>query len=492
MSIRFSIILVSALYGTASFGSVESFLKDSVVVTGGSAGYTTTQTRGVFSLGEMRVSNSDIGTIGMPIQFTAPKIKAGCGGIDATLGGFQFLLDEMVEKLKKIAAAAPAFAFQIALNFLCPECAQMMAQLEALANKLNSMNMDGCTAMQGLANWTSKQLETTEAYKAMKGGAVNTFASEVTSWAKSPTNIVNKLSSGLTDFQNNYVSQGASADDAKKAAENSMWTGSLIIKAMKENPNMGAIFGTKGDSESIIRAIAGDIIRQPSKDTPRLVTPEFSESDLKILINGNGNIKGIEVSVDAAGNITSAPKTVNITITKGMKQHFKEQLTTILNKMVNSINTNTPFAISGDEKEFLNAMPLPVYKILNTEAKKGLAAVGSDSLDSLANTLAAIQAELILGQMMGKIYFTIAEYNNKYATDIDLETKEIPGANAISERTLKNIQTMKNTLYAELKVNQDKFQQQVKLLEYYSNLDKELGAKLATNGIYSRKQLMGY
>lgn len=492
MSIRFSIILVSALYGTASFGSVESFLKDSVVVTGGSAGYTTTQARGVFSLGEMRVVNSDIGTIGMPIQFTSPKIKAGCGGIDATLGGFQFLMDEMVEKLKKIAAAAPAFAFQIALNFLCPECAQMMAQLEALANKLNSMNMDGCQAMQGAQEWASKQLETTAAYKAMHGSSDGPFSMQVVKWAKDEKNIINSFVSGVEDFKNNYLAQGASATDADNAAKNNVWTGSLIIKAMNENPKMGAIFGTKGDSESIIRSIAGDIIRDPSKSTPRLVTPEFSESDLKILINGNGKLKGIEVSVNAVGNITAGPKTVEITITKGMKQHFKEQLTTILTKMVNSINTNTPFAISGDEKEFLSAMPLPIYKILNTEAKKGLAAVGSDSLDSLANTLAAIQAELILGEMMGKIYFSIAEYNNKHAYDTNVEMREIAGANSISERTLKNIQAMKNTLHAELTTNQSKFEQQVKVLKYYSDLDKELGAKLATNGIYSRKQLMGY
>jgi len=476
-----SFALVIALASSAN-ANIESFLKDSVSVSSSGAAYTSSQTRGVYSLGEMKVSTGDIGSIGLPIKFTPPRVSAGCGGIDISLGGFQFLLDDMVEKFKKIAAAAPAFAFQIALNFLCPECSQMMAQLEALANKLNSMNIDGCTAMQGLSDWTSNTLADTEAGKAMKGGAINTFASNITSWAKDPNSVVNQFASGVESFKQDYLGYGASAADAKKGAENIVWTGSLVDKVFDENKNLEFLMGTAEDSKIIMRAITGDIVRyQNETQAPTVISPVFNTNDLEALMEGGGKkVRGIELDF--------GPKVKEIVIQKGMKQHFKERLTAILTKISTSLKTNTPSVLAPEERGFINAMPLPIYKMLNTEAQAGLASADSSSIETLAAILASMQANKLLSDLMGKVYASVATYANNNAKTLNwggAGFNSLEGKSVIQGQIMHNITLVNDVLNKKLMLDAENFKKQADTLEYYKKLDKEITAKFAANGIYT-------
>jgi Conjugative relaxosome accessory transposon protein. len=57
-----------------------------------------------------------------PFSFTPPFVKKGCGAIDIAMGGFNFLgFDYLVQKLQQILQAAPAFAFQLALEVFVPQ-----------------------------------------------------------------------------------------------------------------------------------------------------------------------------------------------------------------------------------------------------------------------------------------------------------------------------------------------------------------------------------
>lgn len=80
-----------------------------------------------------------------------PKVKAGCGGIDVFLGGFSYLnFEYLVTKLQRIMQAAPAAAFDIALNVLCEPCSKTIKSLEAITNTLNNLQLDECKAGRAL------------------------------------------------------------------------------------------------------------------------------------------------------------------------------------------------------------------------------------------------------------------------------------------------------------------------------------------------------
>ena len=100
--------------GVLRAGWVDDWLQQKTET---SPGYFEGQKRGYFTGGSFSArwqQSNDYLFTAMP-----PKIKAGCGGIDVFLGGFSYLnFEYLVTKLQRIMQAAPAAAFDIALNVL--------------------------------------------------------------------------------------------------------------------------------------------------------------------------------------------------------------------------------------------------------------------------------------------------------------------------------------------------------------------------------------
>lgn len=87
------------------------------------------------------------------ISISKPRFKAGCGGIDAYMGGFSFMnFDYLVKKLQRIMGpAAAAFAFDMALDTLCSQCSKAIKAFEAIVDRLNGLQIDDCQASRVVA-----------------------------------------------------------------------------------------------------------------------------------------------------------------------------------------------------------------------------------------------------------------------------------------------------------------------------------------------------
>jgi conjugative transfer pilus assembly protein TraH len=134
------------------FADMNSFLDNAINSITEEAGYYKSQTRGLYTLGGARIRFNNQGSFS-PFHAQPPKISFGCGGIDAIFGGFSYLDTKyLVEKLKAITAAAPAFAFKMALSALCKDCDAIMTELEKIANMINSINFDTCKASKRVAS----------------------------------------------------------------------------------------------------------------------------------------------------------------------------------------------------------------------------------------------------------------------------------------------------------------------------------------------------
>lgn len=107
------------------------------------------QQRGFYSAGSFS-GRLDLQT-DHPISISLPKITAGCGGIDAFLGGIHLLDAEyMIKKMQRVLQAAPSYGFDLALKTMCKECSETMAKLEAATNFLNGIQMDECAMSKRL------------------------------------------------------------------------------------------------------------------------------------------------------------------------------------------------------------------------------------------------------------------------------------------------------------------------------------------------------
>jgi conjugative transfer pilus assembly protein TraH len=78
-----------------------------------------------------------------------PSVNAGCGGIDIFGGAFSFLnAEELIALMEAIMQNATGFAFELALESMSPTVQEVVAKLRALAQQVNSTNIDSCETAQ--------------------------------------------------------------------------------------------------------------------------------------------------------------------------------------------------------------------------------------------------------------------------------------------------------------------------------------------------------
>ena len=113
------------------------------------------QASGHWTLGNLYlrapVRSEQIATVSLP------SFRAGCGGIDAFAGAFSFIdSDQLVAFARAVAQNAVGFAFELALETISPVIAETMAKLRALAQWVNSQNLNSCETAQALvgAAWS--------------------------------------------------------------------------------------------------------------------------------------------------------------------------------------------------------------------------------------------------------------------------------------------------------------------------------------------------
>lgn len=86
------------------------------------------------------------------INIQLPSIRAGCGGIDIFGGAFSFISkEELVQLMRGIMQNAAGFAFELALKSMSPAVQDIVADLRALIERVNNMNINSCEAGQLLA-----------------------------------------------------------------------------------------------------------------------------------------------------------------------------------------------------------------------------------------------------------------------------------------------------------------------------------------------------
>lgn len=258
----------------------------------------------------------------------APHLKGGCGGIDLFTGSLSYLnFDFIVQKMQNILAAAPAAAFDLALNTLCTPCAQTMKAMTAVTDVLNNTQINDCQASKAL---------------------IATVVAE------------GNLSGRDTEMDKRF---GRAADEAmQRSGMSSFWTGqeaakAAVIKAGQSWTDWGSMFSTTPasmfagcpqdvkdfipvsgssksmvhemadkigllDYEDIIRSIVGDIVVYGPEtglktsfikgcdENNDITAEQIAKGELWIIDNW-GTVQG---KLDAAATAGFGPVTTSVTI----------------------------------------------------------------------------------------------------------------------------------------------------------------------------------
>jgi conjugative transfer pilus assembly protein TraH len=373
-----SVVLSVTLLNAGGLGDfIRNNLNGSIVST--NPGYYKTQAGGYWSAGDFKLRWDMSGANINLFHAQAPSFNVGCNGIDATFGSFSYLgFQQLVNKLKKIAAAAPAMAFQMAITSLCEQCNTIMTNLEKVADALNNFNMNACQA----SSWLAKRLvnEISRTGGAPDASATREKAKEDPEW---------EWVKSLEGFSHQFGSFG------EEGLQNITGHGSVLNKALKKTYSVS--FMDRDEFLAIMRAILGDIygFDIPQRDssganvtvigkfqfiTPAMGVEAFVDTLAKggklpaIVLNGiqgkNKHYLALSVINDDKGKGFNAFRhkkaIVNTFINIPAKNAFILQFKNRIKNIVDKISTHQK--LSSTDLKFINSVPFPLYRYANLEA----------------------------------------------------------------------------------------------------------------------------
>lgn len=394
------------------------------------------------------------------LTFSPPSLDAGCGGLSMFGGSFSFInADEFTQLLRDIAQNAVGYAFSIAIDAMCPTCADEMQKLQSRIQDLNGLAKSSCQIATSLvdaargpgANDKKQQKTMIDGVASGMVGGISDFLGEI--------------NGALTPTQ--QTAQNSTAAEKLAASSNSVWE--LI-----ESKQVESWFFVGGDDEvkRILMSLMGTYVNAYEDDDiwAGYYPPTISFKDFF----SNDDVNAEESTVEAYTCDTAAdPKCLSpfigppITITP-MRQRVKAMLLGdganpgIIDKWINNAG-----ALDDPEQQFLSVAPAPVLAMIrNTAHEPGTSRM---VLERSIDMIAMEMTRQLIDELMKSM--TIAVSQDPFSEQADVDQMH---SLFQERRTEMNLQQQ---VIAE---NQDKLEN---VMSLYDNVRRSLHIKRYPFGI---------
>jgi conjugative transfer pilus assembly protein TraH len=299
------------------------------------------------------------------LTISTPRMKMGCGGIDLFMGGMSFMnVNYLVQKLQSIMTAAPAAAFDIALKTLAPQVAATLKELEALADRLNQLQLDDCKASKAMVATLMSPVASATGNAKLQAET----ASDITDFMTSSG--LNNLYANIQTDIGNIVT---AAQGNKPAAGNDIQTSSTAMTSGCPADYM-SIFGGGSVLDNIatlknidlgyvtmMRGFIGDVWVDP----PAATGSTFQATYIKPC-DKNKNIQNFfagDIEVRASGTGTSCSA---VTDTNRNLYTYTGQ---IMSNIVSNMKSGN--ALGTTEQNFANTLSLTIIPMLKSAVASG-------------------------------------------------------------------------------------------------------------------------
>lgn len=277
-----------------------------------------------------------------------PSIEAGCSGIDLHLGGWGYINSQkMIETLKAIGANAAGYAFSLALKQMSPQIMSQLEELQAWMNEANWNNINSCQAASQVINNTAS------------------FFHESTV----RTCIQQEIKGGKDYFSARRACQAQDKVNAKNAQARD--SGEPVIdninitwKMIQTNPVLKIL---DKELKYLLMSLTGTVVVKTegsSSPQPKIYPSKLQSSDVIYQLSTGKNLSLYTCSDEACLTI------VEKSITLGPEQTFVGKIFKLLQDMEEKVVRDEE-PLTTQEKAFLEATSLPVYKMLNVYAAFG-------------------------------------------------------------------------------------------------------------------------
>ncbi len=305
-----------------------------------------TQGAGYYTLGGFRGRTKVVDV--NPVTITPPGIRAGCGGIDAYMGAFSHInADQFIGLLKAIPSNALGFAFQLALATVSPQIKTNIAELQAIIEKVNSMNMNSCNMAQGLVGGALALAGKNETYCSTTANAQG--------WA--------------TDFARSKMECGSGGKSTEHIKDANAVHGDqrpVDVNIAWEVLKKSQLVGKDLELAEFIQTLTGTIIiKTPTNDSKGPETIYKSNLIVKnelikaILDGGQMQI----LSCDEADKcLNPSEKTLRLPEKKSFRKRINNLITQIAEKIKDKDGV-----LNAEQKELITKTSIPLYSSMVTK-----------------------------------------------------------------------------------------------------------------------------
>lgn len=309
-----------------------------------------TQRRGVLSGGRF-ITKSKIFDENV-VSFAPPSWKAGCGGVDLFGGSLSFINSEqLIQLLRSVAANAKGYAFQLALDNVCPDCSKWIESFQRKVQSLNEYLGNSCQLAQGIVNDLTSGMDikgkTDASISATTAGMFSDFFE-----SKQETN-------GVTAMQ-----------ELKKNNPDKYYDliGNIMWKQLKKNDasNWFISSGNNDLLEAIMSLTGTIIIHELKNDTNPIQTLTGNQIALSDLVFG-GSVRIYDCGFDTDKCLPTSGNTL------GTKSEVIEGLQTKINNILLGTSSrngiiykfaNNSGTLTAEEQNFLSSLPSSIGSLI--------------------------------------------------------------------------------------------------------------------------------
>jgi hypothetical protein len=362
--------------------------------------------RGYVGFGSLSIRMPDANMNVRPFAFTPPFIKKGCGAIDIAMGGFNFLgFEYLVQKLQQILQAAPAFAFQLALEVFVPQVSQVLSKINAIADMINNINFDACKASSTLVHAVTPTLHdmifnsrTDEASQNESKGSGSFWDSLAKAFNLPPVDEIKKKFGDLMNSFTNYASTKPSTNPIsllRNAGSFSVFKDRIALNNPEYAPRGSYLRFTGDDEYALKTAFIGELSAKTERDENNNVinvTVSFNQSNDS---NMDDFMDQLKKCIDTnSGRIQDAISSSLSSTTGTVDPSYINNLT---------INCSIQLPVSGNSSTFTfdagNTIVKPVLSSLVNYYYSILNGLNGESLDPTSakwvNFIASIDSSIV-------------------------------------------------------------------------------------------------
>lgn len=327
-----------------------------------------------------------------PIAITPPSISAGCGGIDLYLGSYSFPnKDAFVQALRNYGQAAVGYFFQLALKTMAPEIESTLAEINSIAQMVNSQSMSSCAAAKKSVDFLANAL-----YEATAEDTAGNYQVE----GKSPDHFGAKLDvqtqgywDTVRDRYEQITGKSRSSQTDADAGKNLPPEVNLLRWALD---NAHGVDMTTAEKDLIMSLVgptliirtANDKDGEPAADTEAL-SATLNAKDISGLSNDPSSPVTLKVLVCDTQALCLNPSES----TESFKP-FNTRLQEVVNKLRENIQTRTAVTFTPAQELVVKLTSIPIFKAASMAETGGVAGgVANGMLPDLVN-YAAMDASM--------------------------------------------------------------------------------------------------